>query len=67
MTGCPEAALARELGLPYAAIALIVNPAAGLFDGEISEDDIKEVLVKGKAKTLSVVEAALPELVSAYA
>jgi 5'-deoxy-5'-methylthioadenosine phosphorylase len=67
MTGCPEAALARELNLPYATIALIVNPAAGLFDGEISEDDIKEVLVKGKAKTLSVIEAALPELVSTYA
>ncbi|MBM3743618.1 MAG: S-methyl-5'-thioinosine phosphorylase [Actinobacteria bacterium] len=67
MTGCPEAALAREIGVPYAAIALIVNPAAGLFDGEISEDDIKDVLVQGKAKTLSVIEAALPELVSIYA
>ncbi|MFM7542070.1 MAG: S-methyl-5'-thioinosine phosphorylase [Actinomycetales bacterium] len=67
MTGCPEAALARELEIPYAAIALIVNPAAGLFDGEISEADIKEVLVQGKSKTLSVIEAALPELVSQYA
>lgn len=29
MTGMPEAALARELGLPYAAIAVVVNRAAG--------------------------------------
>ncbi|GAB4122412.1 MAG: S-methyl-5'-thioinosine phosphorylase [Sideroxydans sp.] len=30
MTGMPEAALARELGLEYAAIAVVVNPAAGV-------------------------------------
>jgi 5'-methylthioadenosine phosphorylase len=29
MTGMPEAALARELGLDYAAIAVVVNDAAG--------------------------------------
>jgi 5'-deoxy-5'-methylthioadenosine phosphorylase len=29
MTGMPEAALARELGLCYAAVAVVVNPAAG--------------------------------------
>jgi 5'-deoxy-5'-methylthioadenosine phosphorylase len=29
MTGMPEAVLARELGLPYAAIAVVVNHAAG--------------------------------------
>lgn len=29
MTGMPEAALARELGLPYATLALVVNAAAG--------------------------------------
>ena len=29
MTGMPEAALARELHLPYAALAVVVNPAAG--------------------------------------
>ena len=29
MTGMPEAALARELGLPYAALAVVVNAAAG--------------------------------------
>ena len=29
MTGMPEAALARELGLEYAHLAVVVNPAAG--------------------------------------
>jgi 5'-methylthioinosine phosphorylase len=29
MTGMPEAALARELGLPYASLAVVANPAAG--------------------------------------
>ncbi|MGR3983721.1 MAG: S-methyl-5'-thioinosine phosphorylase [Gammaproteobacteria bacterium] len=33
MTGMPEAALARELGLPYAAIAMVINPAAGRAPG----------------------------------
>jgi 5'-methylthioadenosine phosphorylase len=32
MTGMPEAALARELGLSYAAIAVVVNYAAGRGD-----------------------------------
>jgi len=35
MTGMPEAVLARELGLPYAAICVVVNRAAGR--GESSE------------------------------
>ena len=30
MTGMPEAALARELDLPYAALAVVVNAAAGV-------------------------------------
>ena len=29
MTAMPEAVLARELGLPYAGVCLVVNPAAG--------------------------------------
>lgn len=29
MTGMPEASLARELGMSYAAIAVVVNHAAG--------------------------------------
>nr|VFK27439.1 MAG: methylthioadenosine phosphorylase [Candidatus Kentron sp. MB]VFK28623.1 MAG: methylthioadenosine phosphorylase [Candidatus Kentron sp. MB]VFK74312.1 MAG: methylthioadenosine phosphorylase [Candidatus Kentron sp. MB] len=44
MTGMPEAILARELGLCYAACAVIANPAAGRGNGEIrmnSQDIIR--------------------------
>lgn len=46
MTGMPEAALARELGIGYACLAVVVNPAAGLApDGaEISMASISEIL-----------------------
>lgn len=35
MTGMPEAAIARELGLAYACLALVVNEAAGQGEGDI--------------------------------
>lgn len=38
MTAMPEAAIARELGLPYACLALIVNRAAGRGDTPIHQD-----------------------------
>lgn len=44
MTGYPEVALARELDLPYAAIGVVSNPAAGLGDEELSLEDIRIVL-----------------------
>ena len=46
MTGMPEAALARELKLPYAAICVVVNHAAGRVDSaqEISLESIARVL-----------------------
>ncbi len=40
MTGMPEAALARELGLAYASLALVVNRAAGT-DGDMI--DLQEI------------------------
>lgn len=45
MTGMPETALARELGLCYAMLAVVVNPAAGrgASTGQISMDDIAAV------------------------
>jgi len=38
MTAMPEAALARELGLSYACLALVVNKAAGRGDTPIHDD-----------------------------
>jgi 5'-methylthioadenosine phosphorylase len=47
MTGMPEAGLARELGLAYAALAVSVNYAAGRGDSaeEISLEQIRNALV----------------------
>jgi purine nucleoside phosphorylase len=44
MTGYPEVALARELNLPYAAIGVVSNPAAGLSDKELTLEEIWHVL-----------------------
>ena len=60
MTGMPEAALARELGLDYACLAIVANWAAGCGTGE-------EITM---AEVLANVEAAsngLPELVAELA
>lgn len=47
MTGMPEAALARELSLPYACLSLVVNPAAGLRDQEITLQEMEVALKQG--------------------
>ncbi len=47
MTGMPEAALARELGLDYACLALVVNPAAGKSTAVITMAQIEQALHDG--------------------
>jgi len=59
MTGMPEAGLARELGLEYAALCLVVNPAAGLAPGEITMDDIRRVIDSGMGRVQTLLAAAL--------
>lgn len=57
MTGMPEAALARELNLPYAALSLVVNPAAGKSTSIITMAEIEAALAAGIGKvreTLSI-------------
>lgn len=44
MTSLPEAALARELGLDYAGIAVVSNWGAGVREEAISEEDIAATL-----------------------
>jgi purine nucleoside phosphorylase len=56
--------LARELGIAYASIALVVNPAAGLSEAEITMDEINKALELGKSKALKVIEGALKALAS---
>lgn len=59
MTGMPEAALARELGLAYACLALSVNWAAGLSDELITMDAIGQVLSTGMTDVLDVLQKAI--------
>ncbi len=59
MTGMPEAALARELELPYAAIAVVANYAAGRADSEhaIAFSQIETVLRSAMARVRRIIEA----------
>ncbi len=58
MTGMPEAALARELGLPYAAINVVANYAAGRAASEhgIRFDSIERVLHESMARVRLILE-----------
>jgi 5'-methylthioinosine phosphorylase len=49
MTGMPEASLAREMGLRYGSVCMVVNPAAGLGDVPISLAMMREILVREAA------------------
>ncbi len=56
MTGMPEAALAREIGLRYATIAVVANRAAGRSGGaEISMSEIAVVLEQAMGRVRSIV------------
>lgn len=61
MTGMPEAALARELELEYACLALVVNPAAGKSAQVITMAEIEQALRDGIGK----VKATLARVLSA--
>lgn len=60
MTGMPEAALAREARLPYAALAIVVNAAAGRGGTHISMETIEEWMSAGRERVERLLEAALP-------
>ena len=58
MTGMPEAALARELAVPYAAISVVSNYAAGRADSAsgISFESIQGVLVESMGRVRTIIE-----------
>ena len=62
MTGMPETALARELGLPYACCALVVNWAAGLSADPITMDDIRAQLASGMDQVKRLLAAVAASL-----
>jgi 5'-deoxy-5'-methylthioadenosine phosphorylase len=62
MTGMPEAALARELDLPYACCAVVANRAAGRGEGVISLEEIDSNLSEGMDTVRRLLETAIPKL-----
>ena len=59
MTGMPEAALASELDLCYAVIAVSANAAAGRGAGKIEIEEIENNLVDGMAGVRAILEQAI--------
>ena len=59
MTGCPEVTLAKEAGLRYACIALVVNSAAGVSNAPITMEEINACLKVATAKVISIIDGAI--------
>jgi len=64
MTGMPEASLAREAGLPYVAICVVVNHAAGrgTSAAEVSMEGISQVLESGMDRVRGLLDHVAPLL-----
>lgn len=60
MTGMPEAALARELNLEYAALCLVVNLAAGR-GGAITVEAMRQVSAQGMSAIAKIIGEWLSE------
>lgn len=58
MTAMPEAGLARELGMAYASLCLVVNPAAGRGVSEITQADMHRVVADGMQRIRDLLVAA---------
>ena len=63
MTGMPEAALARELGLCYASCSFVVNWAAGHGTGKISMSEIESKLVDFRRTTDRLLDALVSRII----
>ena len=66
MTGMPEAGLARELGIAYASIAVVVNHAAGRRDSAeaVAMDSLAAVLEKAMDRVRLLIERIVREAAS---
>jgi 5'-methylthioadenosine phosphorylase len=59
MTGMPEAALARELELCFAALAVVTNHAAGLSGRKLTTDEVMESMESANERIKTVLKEAL--------
>ena len=65
MTAMPEAALAREAGLAYASLAVVVNWAAGKLPGEqatVSMEEIRACIAQAEERVGSIIQALAGEV-----
>jgi len=62
MTGMPEANLAREIGICYATIGLVVNYAAGRSGNRISVIEIRDAFEQGTQRVNSLLSAVIGAL-----
>ena len=64
MTGMPETALARELGVDYASVCVVVNHAAGRGDSvtEVSMESIANVLEHAMDRVRALIEHVVPRV-----
>ncbi len=67
MTNVPEAVLAREAGLCYAAMAMVTNMAAGISQSPLTHDEVVHVMAANTEnvrrlalETVAAIEAAAP-------
>lgn len=59
MTGVPEVTLAVEAKMRYAAISLVVNPAAGLSDEAITMEDVNRVLTESSVSVVNILRQVI--------
>jgi len=59
MTAMPEAALARELEMDYASVAIVANWAAGLTDEELTMQEIEACLKNGMQSVKTLLAQAI--------
>jgi 5'-methylthioadenosine phosphorylase len=65
MTGVPEVVLANELDIPYAALCIVANPAAGLGEIPITVEDVQRVVADGATSVAGILDCAARRLASA--
>jgi 5'-methylthioadenosine phosphorylase len=58
MTGVPEAVLAAEVGIPYASLCLVANPAAGLSSRPITVAEVNDVVAQGAETVTAILDRA---------
>lgn len=62
MTGMPETSLAREIGLCYAALALVVNYAAGRYSAQIDVNEIRHAYQQSADQVHNILSATVSKL-----